>query len=52
MPGAYVRPLDIPTAPSRIPAATNSRCRSISAAVGGRSAQPMASIRTVPWGTR
>jgi hypothetical protein len=52
MPGVYVNPDDMPTAPSASPAATSERILSISDGVAGRASQPTASIRTVPCGTR
>ena len=52
MPGGYVSPLDIPTAPSARPAATSERIRSTSAGDAGRSDQPSTSARTLPCGTR
>ncbi|CAM5227289.1 hypothetical protein STANM309S_01596 [Streptomyces tanashiensis] len=42
----------MPTAPCSRPSATSRRMRSSSAAVAGRSSQPIAYMRTVPCGTR
>lgn len=51
LPGAYHGPVEIPKAPSSIPARTRARICSISAAVGARSAIPITRWRTEPWGT-